>query len=108
MRVIQSLSQYPVQIVQSCDGREALQTFQSESFDVVFSDIEMPRMTGLQLLAEIKKLPAGQRTPVVLVSSRTEDAIRREAIRLGAIACLEKPLTTAALESVWPKISLIR
>ncbi len=108
MRVIQSLNKYPVQIVQSGNGRDALQIFQSGSFDVVFSDIEMPRMTGLQLLAEIKRHPIGQHTPVVLVSSRTEDTIRREAIRLGAMACLEKPLTAAAVDSVWPKISLIR
>lgn len=105
MRVVQSLSRYPVQIVQSSNGQDALQTFQSASFDVVFSDIEMPKMTGLQLLAEIKKDANHQETPVVLVSSRTEDVIRREAIRLGATACLEKPLTPAAMDSVWPKIS---
>ncbi len=106
MRVVQSLGRYPVQIVQSDNGHDAWQTFQTASFDVVFSDIEMPRMTGLQLLAEIKKHPTGRHTPVVLVSSRTEDSIRREAIQLGAAACLEKPLTNAAMDSVWPKVTL--
>lgn len=107
MRIVQSLNRYPVQIVQSDNGYDAWQTFQTASFDVVFSDIEMPRMTGLQLLAEIKKHPVGRHTPVVLVSSRTEDSIRREAIQLGAAACLEKPLTNAAMDSVWPKVSLV-
>ena len=104
-RVVQSLGRYPVQIIQSSNGLDAWQTFQSASFDAVFSDIEMPRMTGLQLLAEIKKHPRGKEIPVVLVSSRTESSIRREAIQLGATACLEKPLTNAAMDSVWPKVA---
>ncbi len=95
-----------LQIVQSDNGHDALETFQTASFDVVFSDIEMPRMTGLQLLAEIKKHPTGRHTPVVLVSSRTEARSVVKPFSLAQQPCLEKPLTNAAMDSVWPKVTL--
>ncbi len=99
-RAIRSLSRYDVQIVQSTDGSEAWNEFQAESFDAVFSDIDMPQMTGLELLANIKQHADRRRTPVVLVSSRNEKSIHEQAAQLGAVACLPKPLTDQALDGV--------
>ena len=100
MRVAKSLSRYNVRVIQSRDGKEAWQTLQTGSFAAVFSDIDMPNMNGMELLEEIKSHPTRKETPVVLVSSRSETQIHDRARELGAVACLPKPLTDAALDSV--------
>jgi CheY-like chemotaxis protein len=53
------------------DGASALQQFQSDSFDIIISDIRMPKMTGIQLLASIRKLNAT--IPVILCSTFSND-----------------------------------
>ncbi len=72
------------------NGREALNLLQQQSFDVVISDVQMPEMDGLELLAAIKQDPALAETPVILVTSLQADQDRRRGLELGAEAYLVK------------------
>jgi DNA-binding NtrC family response regulator len=77
----------------AADGQEALEAFRGDesSFDLVLSDLVMPRMDGLSLLQEIKK--SDEVTPVILMTAverSAEAAVRAE--ELGADDYLLKPL----------------
>ena len=55
------------------DGQEAWDRLQTESFDAVVSDVDMPRMTGFQLTEKIRGSSERSRLPVILVTSRDSD-----------------------------------
>jgi two-component system, chemotaxis family, sensor kinase CheA len=75
-------------VEQAADGAEALQSVLANEPDLVVSDVEMPRMNGFDLLAELRKRT--QRLPVVMLSTRGSAEDRKRATRLGANAYLVK------------------
>jgi two-component system chemotaxis sensor kinase CheA len=72
------------------DGREGLELLQRERFDLVISDVEMPRMDGFALLAAMKQDDRLSSTPVVLVTSRDRGEDREKGLELGADAYIVK------------------
>jgi two-component system, chemotaxis family, chemotaxis protein CheY len=86
------------------DGVAALQKLRSSTFDFVVSDINMPNMTGFQLLAEIKKDEKLKHLPVLMVTAeaRKEDIVL--AAQQGAAGYIVKPFTKATLED---KLTLV-
>ncbi|HXF07748.1 MAG TPA: Hpt domain-containing protein [Candidatus Acidoferrales bacterium] len=79
------------------DGVDALQKLQEQPPDLVLLDVEMPRMDGFELLANMQSSDALQAIPVVMVTSRTGDKHRERALTLGAAGYLGKPYQEAEL-----------
>lgn len=73
------------------NGEEALNAIQSEYFDLVITDHNMPVMTGLELLQCLAERPETQRMPVIFVTGQLSNDLRDAALRAGALAILEKP-----------------
>jgi putative nucleotidyltransferase with HDIG domain len=71
------------------NGRMALESFRHNSFDLVLSDIVMPEMDGLKLLAELRL--ADPDVPVIMVTAMHDISIALEAIRAGAYDYILKP-----------------
>ncbi|MEO7941047.1 MAG: response regulator [Burkholderiaceae bacterium] len=80
------------------DGQAALAKLRSGHFDFVISDINMPKVNGLQLLGEVKKDDKLKHIPVLMVTAeaRKEDILL--AAQLGAAGYVVKPFTKAILE----------
>ncbi len=79
-----------------CDNAaRALELAQTESFDLILSDVVMPKRDGLALLEDLRN--AGVTTPVVMMSGQAHIEMAVRATRLGALDFLEKPLTTEKL-----------
>ncbi len=74
----------------SVDGADALRELRREAADLVVSDIEMPRLNGFDLLSSMKKDPMLTHIPVLLVTSRNDEADRRRGLELGADAYVVK------------------
>ncbi len=72
------------------DGVEGWETLQAGKFDVVVSDVEMPRWGGLELTSEIRKHSDYQDLPVVLVTTLSQTADRDRGLQAGANAYLTK------------------
>jgi len=73
------------------DGREALEILSNKWVDLVLSDINMPNMNGLELIAEMKKNELFSSIPVVMVTTEGSEKIVEESIRLGASKYIKKP-----------------
>ena len=86
------------------DGVQALAKLKSQPFDFVVSDINMPNMTGFELLAAIKADDALKHLPVLMVTAeaRKEDIVL--AAKSGAAGYIVKPFTKATLEEKVQKI----
>ncbi|OYP28334.1 response regulator [Rhodopirellula sp. MGV] len=100
LRTTRALQKYPVEIVQAEDGQAAIELLAKDLFVTVFSDIDMPRMSGLELLQTIKSEPRLEPIPVVVISSRSIDTAGKQARALGAMEYVQKPLTPERLDSV--------
>ncbi|MGD9389800.1 MAG: response regulator, partial [Thioalkalispiraceae bacterium] len=81
------------QVTVSENGQEALQAAKTSRFDLIFSDINMPKMSGITLLGELKKLANNEFTPVVMVTTESAQYRKDKAKSLGAAGWLEKPIS---------------
>lgn len=77
------------------DGREGLNIFKSEKIDLVISDVNMPKMDGLVMSSEIKKLD--KNFPIILLSAHNENNFIDLAKEIGIETYLEKPLNLMKL-----------
>jgi len=92
-------------VVCAADGREALQKLAGEpDVDLIFLDINMPNMNGLEFLAQVKADAALAQIPVIIVSTegKEEDTIR--GLRAGAAAYVKKPFRNEALQDLIRKV----
>ncbi len=90
------------EISTACDGMEALEKMSLESFDIVITDMRMPRMDGMALLKKINEKHPG--TYVVVVTAFGNVSLAVEAMRYGAYDFLEKPFNMDTLEIALTKI----
>lgn len=80
-------------IYEAGDGQEALDVLNGQSVHLVLTDINMPKMDGLQLLGAIKSSAHWQTIPVVMITTEGGEAKVGEAVRLGAAGYVRKPFT---------------
>ena len=85
-------------IVEAGDGMEALDVLRGQKVDLVLTDINMPKMDGLQLLAALKAAPEWKAMPVVLITTEGGELKVGEAVRLGAAAYVRKPFTAEQIK----------
>jgi len=83
------------EVITAADGAAALEQLRAQGFDLLVTDIWMPAMNGLDLMAELRKLPAPPRT-VVLTSDTTPETLLR-ALRGQAYHFLTKPVQAKEL-----------
>jgi chemosensory pili system protein ChpA (sensor histidine kinase/response regulator) len=89
-----------VEVFTAVDGIDALAKLREVAVDMVFTDLEMPRMHGYELIREIRFVPAYAGLPVVVVSSRSGAKHQEQARSLGATDYLTKPFTAETLRDV--------
>ena len=85
-------------IQQACDGQEALALASAIQFDLIFTDISMPGISGLEFTEEIRKL--SKKTFIVFITAYKEFEYAQKALRLGAIDYLVKPITEKQVREV--------
>jgi DNA-binding NtrC family response regulator len=92
------------------DPREGIQTAISGDYDVLFLDLVMPEMWGLEVLANLKQ--SGVATPVIIITGFSTVQTAVEAMRLGAADYVSKPFTPEelrlALKAVVERTDLLR
>jgi len=106
MSLVKRLQRHGLDIVEACDGMQALDCLRCDSFELVITDLDMPRLGGLELLSEIRQRRLLD-IPVVIVTSRTEESLRKRATRYGVEAFLNKPVSDESLANVLQQLSLI-
>ncbi|NTV47137.1 MAG: hybrid sensor histidine kinase/response regulator [Chlorobiales bacterium] len=97
-KYIQSvLDQAGIDVVSVDDGINALNKLPSSNCDIILTDLEMPRMNGLELVSEVRKMPEYAEIPIVIVTARAGEKHRRKGLELGANAFLNKPFDPKSL-----------
>ncbi len=92
-----ALASLGIEVVTAVDGQDALDRLRTGRFSIVFTDLEMPRVHGYDLIRQLRFVPAYQTVPVVVISSRSGAKHVEHALRMGANEYLTKPFTAEDL-----------
>ena len=86
-------------IVEATDGEKALAMLESDNFDIIFSDWDMPNMTGIQLLERVRGIERFTKLPFIFVTANKSKEHVLRAAHLGASGYMCKPFNRDALMS---------
>jgi len=84
------------EVIKTTSGKEALEKVKSQKPDLVFLDIRMPEMDGIEVLKKIKE--TDKSIIVIMVTVLKDEATAKKAIKLGAYDYVTKPLSFDYLE----------
>lgn len=86
-------------IIEAENGIDALQQIETNTVDIIISDILMPKMNGLELCNELKSNPAYSHLPFILLSAKTDTGTKIEGLKKGADVYIEKPFSIEQLKA---------
>jgi len=92
-RVLRQTGMVIGEIYEAGDGQEALELLKTKTVSLVLSDINMPKMDGLQMLAALKNSTVWRHIPVVMITTEGGETKVGEAVKLGAAGYVRKPFT---------------
>ncbi len=79
--------------LEASDGLEALALLKRRRVNIIFTDLNMPKMDGFRFLTALKSAEQWHQIPVLVVTTEGSEAMVGEAIRLGAAGYIQKPFT---------------
>jgi len=86
------------QVTAVANGKEAMEALQREQFDLILSDQQMPKMTGIQLCEHIREIPQYEHTPFILLTAKCmEIDVAKLRQRLNVSTALPKPFSPSEL-----------
>jgi CheY-like chemotaxis protein len=92
-------------VVHAGDGVEGLERLgQQPDVDLILLDMNMPRMNGLEFLAQVKADPAKAKIPVIVITTEGKEADAERGIQAGASAYLRKPFKNEELMAAIDKV----
>lgn len=86
------------QITTARDGKEALEKLQTDQFDLIISDVMMPRMDGLELIKEVKQHDKWSQIPFIILTALNNEEQRIDTLRTGIDDYLSKPFNPEELK----------
>jgi two-component system, chemotaxis family, chemotaxis protein CheY len=93
---------YAVQ--QAANGAEGLSKARSAAVDLVLTDLNMPVMSGIEMIREIRKLPVCKGVPIIFLTTESAPAMKAEAKAAGATAWITKPFNQDQLLALVRKV----
>ena len=92
------------QVVEAVDGQDAYEKAQSQSFDLVLTDQNMPRLDGLGLTRKLRDHPQFKTTPILMLTTESSDLMKQAGRAAGATGWLVKPFDPIRLLEVIKKV----
>ncbi|CAG9167003.1 response regulator [Cupriavidus pampae] len=93
-------------VIEASDGRDALSKLTGQKVHLIISDVNMPNMDGITFLKAVKALPAYRFTPVIMLTTESQEEKKREGQLAGAKAWVVKPFQPPTLLAAVEKLVL--
>ena len=91
-------------VTEAGNADEALLTAQSNRYDLVISDVNMPGRSGIELVAELRTLAAYKFVPIILLTTESQPEMKSKGRAAGATGWIVKPFDPEALLGVLRKV----
>ena len=92
-------------VIEAGNGAEGLTKALSQHIDAVITDLNMPVMNGLEFLRKFRADPAGKGIPVILLTTESDEDLKRQAREAGATGWIVKPFKQDQLLAVIKKVT---
>ena len=93
-------------VIEGCDGRDALTKLDGRKVHLIISDVNMPNMDGITFVTAAKKLPAYKFTPVIMLTTEAGEDKKAEGRAAGAKAWIVKPFQPKVLLDAVSKLCM--
>jgi two-component system chemotaxis response regulator CheY len=84
-------------VVEACDGKDAVAKLNGQKLNLIVCDVNMPQMDGLSFLRHMKTLAQYKFTPVIMLTTESQEAKKAEGKAAGARAWITKPFQPSTL-----------
>jgi two-component system chemotaxis response regulator CheY len=101
-----ALKQAGYDVIEGCDGRDALAKLTGQKVNLIISDVNMPNMDGITFVRELKTRPAYKFTPVLMLTTESQEDKKEQGKAAGARAWMVKPFKPEALLAAVQKLTL--
>jgi len=91
-------------VIEACDGKDALSKLNGEKIHLIISDVNMPNMDGITFVKEAKRLPNYKFTPIIMLTTESQEEKKKEGQAAGAKAWVVKPFQPAQMLSAVSKL----
>jgi two-component system chemotaxis response regulator CheY len=91
-------------VIEGSDGVDALRKLDGRKVNLIISDVNMPNMDGITFIKEAKKLASYKFTPIVMLTTESQEAKKREGQTAGAKAWVVKPFQPPQMLAVVAKL----
>ena len=99
-----TLGQAGYAVTEAVDGEDALSKSKSGRFDLVITDVNMPRMDGLTLIKNLRQTADFRSTPILVLTTEADGAKKTEGREAGATGWIVKPFNPEKLLQVVQKV----
>lgn len=79
------------EVFEACTGFQAIKELQVRSYSLIITDINMPDLTGLEIIKFARSSPAHKQTPLLVISTEKKNRDKNRALALGADRYMVKP-----------------
>ena len=93
-------------VIEASDGRDALTKLNGQKVHLIISDVNMPNMDGITFVKEVKKLPNYKFTPIIMLTTESQESKKLEGQAAGARAWVVKPFQPAQMLAAVSKLIL--
>ena len=100
-----TLSGAGYRVLEAANGLEGYNQATANKVNAVVVDLNMPVMNGLDFLRKFRAHPAGKGVPVVLLTTESDETLKKQAREAGATGWIMKPFNPAQLLSVMTKVA---
>ena len=95
-------------LLKATDGEEALDIAMREQPDLIIMDIQLPKLSGLEVTRKLRETPVFSRTPIIAVTAYAMKGDKERVIESGCDAYLSKPINTRQLPEMIAEMLLQR
>lgn len=92
------------EVVEAVDGKDGLEKVAGGKFDLIITDLNMPNMDGIQMIAAIRKLPANGFIPILMLTTESQSEKKDAGRKAGATGWIVKPFSAEQLLSTLQKL----
>lgn len=93
-------------VIDACDGKDALKKLDGRKIHLIISDVNMPNMDGITFVKAAKQLPAYKFTPIIMLTTEAGEGKKAEGQSAGAKAWVVKPFQPAQMLAAVAKLIL--
>ena len=93
-----ALKSMGIEVVAASDGIDALEKLNTESFDLVITDLNMPHLDGYELISSIREIKDYEEIPIIILSSESSEEDKSKGFSVGANSYMIKPFDAKKLQ----------